>query len=583
MICGVVNKKKDDTPQVEVIYKMIAKDNPGGTIFVTQSPPVAFGSLELEHETKIEHEPPEDERGAIQAVWQGEIYNRFELRKALDLQYVSPQVISDRQLLIELYKCYGSSCVEKINGPILAHPGVQSELNLDALRRYLVFNYNPAWDTFFRGIRKVRPGTLVILNHDGISEKVYWHLSFHTNHQKSIEEYGHELRELMRDSIRRRIPESGPLGIFLSGGMDSSSVAGLARDLTPGQIRTFSYRCTGGSYDESVYARLMADFCGAEHHEINYEPADIRNITSIVQLMDEPFCNVGILVATFLLGQAAHGAVSGVFSGDGGDELFGGHPVYTADKVAALVERIPPAVRFPVVTLLKRLPDSDEKMNLTVKLKRFSQSLSHPKDLGTQRWRAYYRPDELNKLLTFEHTDAKHLRESIFSDLIRIYEEADGPDLLSRSLYADFFTELGFSLRRMNLLSHFGITPHFPLLDHRIVEYAAKVPSSLKLRGLSDAKYIQRCTMAGILPDEIVYRRDKLGHSIPFKNWLRDDPQVKQFVGEVIFGRQFMRRGIFSSDYVQTLWDDHQNRRQNNSHRLWALLVLELWLSTSEP
>jgi asparagine synthase (glutamine-hydrolysing) len=168
--------------------------------------------------------------------------------------------------------------------------------------------------------------------------------------------------------------------------------------------------------------------------------------------------------------------------------------------------------------------------------------------------------------------------ESLFRDVIELVEEADGRDMLSRSLYVDTVTEVGFYLRRMDLVRNFQVTPVFPLLDHRLFEYAAAIPSNLKFRDASNTKYIQHRAMEGVLPDEIVHRKDKLGHSIPFKNWLRSETPVKKFVNDTLSDHSLKRRGLLNSKYVQTLWDNHQSYRQNNSHRLWNLTVLELWL-----
>jgi asparagine synthase (glutamine-hydrolysing) len=360
--------------------------------------------------------------------------------------------------------------------------------------------------------------------------------------------------------------------------MDSSSVAGLARELSNQNFSTFSYRCLGRSFDESAYARAMAKHCSSQHHEVVYQPDDVCKMESMVRLMDEPLCNAGITVATFLLGQAAQGKVLRVLSGDGGDELFGGHPVYAADKIAAAFEKIPSILRLPFVNLLQRLPDSDQKLNLTVKLKRFSESIKYPRALGTYRWRIHYGHDELGKLLQNGAGPRENDSDSLFRDVIELVEEADGPDMLSRSLYVDTVTEVGFYLRRMDLVRNFQVTPAFPLLDHRLFEYAAAIPSELKFRDASNTKYIQHRTMEGVLPDEIVHRKDKLGHSIPFKNWLRNETPVKTFVNDTLSDHSFKSRGLFNSKYVQTLWDNHQSYRQNNSHRLWSIAVLELWL-----
>jgi asparagine synthase (glutamine-hydrolysing) len=370
-------------------------------------------------------------------------------------------------------------------------------------------------------------------------------------------------------------------GAFVSGGFDSSAIACLMRELSDSQMHSFSYRCAAKSYDESAYARIVADSCHFDHHEVVFQPKDIENIKTVVQFEDEPLCNLGITVATFLLGREAHNISSRVFSGHGGDELFGGHPVYIADKMAGLADRIPRAVLYPLTAAFRRLPDSDKKLNLTVKLKRFSESLAYPAELGTYRWRIYYGQDELNLLLSPSLSLDQREFPALFSDVLDLYTEAGDRDVLNRSLYVDFQTEVGFHLRRMNLVRHFNVQPLFPLLDYRLVEYAASIPPDLKLKGYSDAKYIERKVIDGIVPDPILNRKDKIGHSIPFKNWLRAEPAVTNFVREILFDGKLSSRGYFNPTTMQQLWDDHQTAKRNNSHRLWTLCVLELWLAAN--
>jgi len=622
MICGFCDKGGEEARLDEYLRRMLPdKSVHGADLQLSRS--VALASVGSGIQADSGEKAPLAIEQGILGVWKGEIYNRSDLLHALDLPLYASQNLSDREIFLGVYQAFGPSCVEMINGqfafavynqkeqelvlgrdrlgletlyyyddskvfvfsskisPILAHPSVRRELNPQALRRFLAYCYNPAWDTFFCGIKKVRPGSLIILNAKGVTHKRYWFLSFREVQERPLSEYCEEIRELTKDSVRRRIPESAPLGIFLSGGMDSSSVAGLTRDLVNRPLKTFSYRCLGKSVDESHYARIMAGFCASEHQEVLYKPEDVCQTASMVELMDEPFCNIGVNIATYLLAEAAKGKVTRVFSGDGGDELFGGHPVYVADKMAAMFEKVPYLLRSPLTALLRRLPDSDQKQNLTVKLKRFSESIAYPKELGTHRWRVYYTSSELEKLLQPGFFNPAGPADSLSADLASLAQEADGPDMLSRSLYVDFQTELGFSIRRMDLLRHFQITPCFPLLDHRLVEYAATIPSHLKIRGHSETKYIQHLAMEPVLPLEIVHRKDKLGHSIPFKTWLRSNSAVKGLVEDVLSESSIKKRGLFKYEYVRGLWQDHQARRRNNSHRLRALTVLELWMTAN--
>jgi asparagine synthase (glutamine-hydrolysing) len=620
MLFGVMVKEKGDFARLDQIEARLLADGriEGRTI---KKSPAFFASLKPDLRSPNMAIQSQTFECGISGVWQGEIYNQAEFlsfQGSVTDRYELDN--SDVNLFANRFASEGVAFVKMLNGrfafaamhdgeqevtlgrdhlgietlyvyedqnmyvfstkiqAILDCPGVVKELNFDALRRSLVFSYNPAWDTLFRGVRKVQPGSLVVLGANGITEKPYWYLSFKDIQEKAEADIAQELRELFADAVRLRMQKSQLPGIFVSGGLDSSGVACLMRQSSSSPIPSFSYRTLQVSYDESAFARIVADACQFDHHEVIYRPEDVKLIETIVQIEDEPFCNLGITVASFLLGREAGGLASEVYSGHGGDELFAGHPVYSADKIAAFTDRIPGAIKSPVASLFRLLPDSDKKLNLTVKLKRFSESLAYPKEFGTYRWRIYYGNDELNRLFKPDLAIDQHQYLNLFSDVLRMYQDADGKDPLSRSLFVDFKTEVSFHLRRMDLVRYFGVKPIFPMLDYRLVESAATVPASLKIKGYSDTKYIEKPVLAGVIPDQILNRHDKLGHSIPFKNWLRSDPVVKGFVQEVLSDRKIESRGLFNHTTIQTMWDNHQNARQNNSHRLWMLTVLELWL-----
>lgn len=460
------------------------------------------------------------------------------------------------------------------------HQEVEKKLNPTAILRYFLFNYNPAFDTFYENIQKLRPGYVLRIEKGKMIISAFWFISFRQPHSKTIGQYREELLELLNDAIRIRL-RAGPFraGAYLSGGMDSSTVVGMMRPMVEGPLHTFSFRCRGKGFDESEYARLMSERYQTEHHEIPYEPDDVDKILHIAGLAQEPFSDIGIEVGSYLLAEQAAGVVDYVLTGDGGDELFAGHPVYLADRIAARFEKIPAIFRRPMTGLLQFLPDTDQKKSLAVKLKRFSYSSKFPADLYSNRWRLYYGEAELQQLLSAEWRELARGADPL-EEIRSLYLEADGQDHLSKTLYGDYFTVVGFYLRRMELVRHFGLEGRFPLFDPRLVEYAARIPSELKIGKNGETKLILHQVMDGVLPDEIVHRKDKLGHSVPFKNWLRDAPRVRELLRDNLAPAMLARRGIFNAAFVDRLLARHLDRRDNNSHRLWALLVFELWCQT---
>jgi asparagine synthase (glutamine-hydrolysing) len=462
---------------------------------------------------------------------------------------------------------------------LLATGWIEKQLNHEAVLQYLLYCYNPGDETFLRNVYKLPAGHLLSVGSAATSLRRYWRLSFAETHERTEGQYREEILELIEDAIRTRLDPHRPPGVFLSGGTDSSTIVSLTSRMRQEPLRTFSFRCPGRAYDESRYARFVARQYATQHTEILYQPGHLGLISGAVAAMDEPFCDVGIEIATYLLGQAAQGHVSYVFSGEGGDELFGGHPVYIADKLATAVDRLPRAVIKPLARALQRIPDNDQKKNLPVKLKRFAYSLSFPPELLSHRWRVYYTPQELQGLCT-EGFIARYDMQRLFENMLKYNKEADGMDQLSRSLYSDYQTLVDFYLRRLSLLRVFSIESRLPLLDHRLVEYAATIPSWFKVRGLSETKYIYRKALEKVLPREILYDRPKLGHSVPAKNWLRESPEVKKFIADIVFDTSFNDRKLFHTPFVQRMVEEHNRKTYNHSHRLWGLVVLELWLRT---
>jgi len=452
--------------------------------------------------------------------------------------------------------------------PMLRSGQIARRLNPQAVRSYLVFNYNPGLQTMIEGIHRLRPAHVVLAGPTGWATRCYWRPSFQKTLQSGEAEITEELRERLDRAVRLRLTDGRRPGVFLSGGMDSSSVLGLASACLDEPVHTFSYRCRGEGFDESHHARRMAESVGAVHDVAEYSASDLLSMPELVAEMNEPFCDSGINLATWILGRKAAGQVDFVFTGDGGDELFGGHPIYEADKAADRLRFVPGVLRKPILGLGSLLPDSDKKKNLVVKVKRFSESLGLPEELLSHRWRAYYRLPEMLQLLT-PSLSGGLTEDDLYADIYQYNEENDGRDLLTRSVYSDYQTVVDFYLRRNDLIRKLSVETRFPMLDPDLIT---------KIQGWFDTKYILKKSMEGLLPHDIIYRKDKLGHSIPLKNWIRDDPDVRGFILDFLSEDSVRRRGLFRYAAVEKMIAEHMKKRRNNAHRLWTLAVLEMWL-----
>jgi len=486
---------------------------------------------------------------------------------------------------------------------LIRHENVRRDFNHRAIRNYLLFNYNPGLDTFIQNVRKVRPGHVLVLEDGRLTEKRYWRLSYSDIPPNppskggiledskggtdippgpplkggSIEDYKAELLRLTRDAIRIRTQEtaSDP-GAFLSGGMDSSSVVGLLSGLTERPIHTFSFRCEGKYVDESYYARVMSDHYKTRHNEIPFTADELMNFEKMAEWMDEPLCDIGVELGSFIMGRAAQGHVQYILTGDGGDELYAGHPVYLADQMAATFDKIPAPLRAGITGVAGLLPDSDKKKSLLVKARRFAYSYGFPPELLSNRWRIYYNGAELAQLCNPEVVRQFGDLDS-YRDTTDLYADADGPDHLSRALYGDYQTLVHFHVDRLRLTRPWGIEARFPLHDYRLIEFSATIPSALKIHD-GQVKYIQHEALAGVLPDEIVFRKNKMGHNVPMKNWMRETTVFRDLMNDVLSETAVRKRDFFNAPFVKQMLDLHLRKKKDYSHRLYALVILELWL-----
>jgi asparagine synthase (glutamine-hydrolysing) len=454
------------------------------------------------------------------------------------------------------------------------------ELSAQGLAEYLTYCYTPGNSTLLEGVLRVPAGGAVTVGRNEAPVGSTWYrLSFASPWAPDESAIVDNYRRLLEESVTKRLGH-GRAGVLLSGGMDSSSVATFAMRHLRDPISTFSFRCVGAPFDESVFARQLAAELGARHNEVEYGEPEALQIVDAVAEMDSPFCDIGIEIGTWLLARAAAGQVDYLLTGDGGDELWASHPVYAAQRMMTWYDRapLPRVMRRALSATLDLVHDSEQKRGLAVTLKRILPPATVDAALGHFRWRLYQTPDSLRGLLTPEAM--KNLEGTDpFRPVIDSFAGYDGPDDgMSLWLYSDYRTVSSFYFNRLLLARRFGLDVRMPFYDAGLVEYGARIPARLKLEGIERTKRLFRVAMAGVLPDIINQRKDKLGHSVPFKSWLRRPGRLSSLVTEVLQSEEFMERGLFGRSAVQRLLDEHRTRRHNHSHRIWALFVLELWL-----
>ncbi|MDQ2976955.1 MAG: asparagine synthase (glutamine-hydrolyzing) [Acidobacteriota bacterium] len=562
-------------------------------------------------------QPAYNEDKSVAVVLNGEIYNYRELRQDLEKRGHSFHSVSDTEVLPHLYEEFGEQMVERLNGMfafalwdsrrrrlfiardrfgekplywgvfdntllfasepkvLLSHPAVKSSLNVQALRQYLSFDYVPAPLTIYEGINKLPAAHTLTLEDGGVETRAYWRLSYETKQPPPSEaEAAKHLIDLLADSVRMRLVSDVPLGVLLSGGVDSSTIAALAVRASSEAVKTFSISFAESSFDESSYARAVAKALGTDHHEERLSANLAANLVSeIGSWMDEPFSDPS-LVPTYLLSRFTRKHVTVALGGDGGDELFAGYPMYHAHRLADIYERVPQFLRAGLVEpLIRLLPVKTKNLSLDYKATRFVAGTKYDRVVRHHVWFGSFTPEEQEKLLTAEVLSQSD--SDIYREARRMWAECDSTDIVEQMqsldtrlyLAEDILTKVDRASMAVSL------EVRAPFLDPRVAEFAASLPSDYKLHG-GKTKYILKRAIADVLPP-FVARRGKKGFGVPVAEWLKG--KLRPLARDLLSPDRVRRAGVFNPDYVTKLQDEHERGVANHRKLLWTLLMFELW------
>lgn len=573
-------------------------------------------------------QPLANEDGSLWIAFNGEIYNYRELRADLLAKGHRFRSASDTEVILHLYEEQGEGCLHRLRGmfafaiwdssrqrlflardrvgikplyyverngrllfasemkSLLAWEGCPREIDPTGLDLFLHFLYIPSPYTIFRGIRKLPPGHRLILQGGSCQVEPYWDLSFPRERPLREEEYRERCRQLLREAVACHLVSDVPLGAFLSGGMDSSTVVALMSQLSSGPVKTFSLGFEGErSYDEMDYARAVAERFGTDHHELRVKPEVIELLPQLVWHLDEPFADSS-LILTYLVSRETQRHVKVALSGIGGDELFGGYPRYLGLKLFRYYAGVPAPLRCRWLPWLAGyLPESTGSRNLPGRLKRFLRAGALSPEEGYLRWISFAEvgPFSLAALPppSSKAEAAQGLSASARDDLgpygLHRAFLVDGPatEMLDKALYLDVKTYLSDDLLmmgdKMSLASSLEL--RVPLCDHLLLEFAASVPPELRIKGWR-LKGLLKEVVSGMLPPEIL-GRGKQGFMLPLGRWLRGE--MKGFVLDLLSPERIRSRGYFEPDRVRWFLDQHFSGRRNFADQLFALIVLELW------
>ena len=454
---------------------------------------------------------------------------------------------------------------------ILIHPEIDRRLSLDGLDCYLSLNYVPSPWTLVEGIEKVPPGKYVEWQDGKVSSEFFWRLPFGEVKDRTLDSAKQELDGLLKQSIREHLISDVPLGMWLSGGIDSSTILHYAASESSAPLKTFSISFRGRSFDETSYIREVARLYGTEHEELDLNPdVDLRNaIEEFAYYSDEPSADAGALPVWFL-SKLSKTRTTVCLSGEGADELFGGYLTHRANRVAAMARRIPRAGLKAGLGLLRFWPVSDEKISLEYQLRRFLEGSLMPPERAHVYWNGTFSDDEKAELV-----DARMPR-ALDRVLTGLRERFNAPDDLAPYLWFDqrYFLpdDILNKADRMSMAHSLEVRP--PFLDHRIVEFAASLPATLKIRG-SRQKVLLKELMGAKLPVSVL-RRKKVGFDIPAHDWLRGCLQPLMI--EVLSQGMSEHQEVFRREVIERLIRRHVEREINAGYHLWGLMVLFLWM-----
>jgi len=562
-------------------------------------------------------QPISNENNKVTVVFNGEIYNFKELRNELIVKGHRFKSQSDTEVIVHLYEEEKEKLFERLNGmfaialwddsqkelflardrfgekplyfgrfgqtfifgselkSLLCHPKVKRELDFDSLSRYLTFEYVPAPHSIFKNIYKLDAGCYLVLKETKIQVKRYWDVKFNQFNFQSKEEILEKLGGLLDDSVKRRLVADVPLGVFLSGGIDSSTISFFAAKNSPKRVKSFSIGFEEESFDESLYAKSVASQLGLDHHHQIFREGDLLNlIPKVVKLLDEPFADASIL-PTYLLSQFAKEKVKVVLGGDGGDELFMGYPTFQAHRLANFYTLLPNFIHKGIVEpIVKRMPVSYANFSFDFKAKKTIGGIYEEPLVRNQVWLGAFTSKKLKQKL-FNRSVWKQLKnidpieESINEKGMRSFLGWNA--IIFQYLKTYLADGILMKVDRASMFNSLEVRS--PFLDYRLVDFVNSIPPGLKLKGFT-TKYILKQLMKDKLPSEII-NRSKHGFGIPVAIWLRT--KLKHFLLENLDQSRLKKEGIFYSPFVNRLVDEHLGGKKDNRKLLWTLVMFELW------
>lgn len=546
-------------------------------------------------------------------VFNGEIYNYREVREQLEKLGHEFYTDSDTEVVVAAYEQYGTDCPKHLRGmfafaiwdhrdkslflardrvgkkPLLyaqtagqlifasefsalvLHPDVSRDVDYEAIHHYLSFICVPAPLTAYRAIRKLEPGHWLLWRNGEIKCERYWQLDFSKKVSLTEHEAGERLIGLLREAVRIRLMSEVPLGAFLSGGIDSSAVVALMAEESSEPVKTFSIGFEEQDFSELHHARRVAHHVGAEHHEFVVRPDAMEILPTLVEHYGEPFADSSA-IPSYYVSRETRRYVTVALNGDGGDECFAGYERYAAMNLAQAYSGLPG--KGLIGSAVAALPTIKSRANTLGKAQRFVAAASLPPIERYLRWISAFDEQPKRDLYTESfRSETANFRTARFIE--PWFAKANGSGIVDAALLADTMTYLPNDLLvKMDIASmSVSLEARSPFLDHHLMEFAASIPERMKVRRLT-TKYLLKRVLKKIVPEENLTRR-KMGFGVPIGYWFRG--AMQPFLRETLLSEKALSRGMFKPERVRAIIDEHVDHRLDHSHRLWTLLMLELW------
>jgi len=550
-------------------------------------------------------------------VFNGEIYNFQELKKDLESRGHAFSTNCDTEVIVHLYDEYGADCVQHLRGmfafaiwdfqdkslflardrvgkkpvlyshqangdlifgseftALLSHPSVGREVDFEAIDSYLSYLCVPAPQTAFKQIRKLEPAHWLRWKDGKIETRRYWQPDFSKKIKISEEEAIEETTRILREATKMRLISEVPLGAFLSGGVDSSTVVALMAQEDSKPVKTFSIGFEEQDFSELKYAKRVAEHVGAEYNEFIVRPNALEVLPVLVEHYGEPYADSSA-IPTYYVSKETRKFVTVALNGDGGDESFAGYERHAAMRIAEMYHRFPKIFRELLIEKPVNLfPTSELKRSRFRDAKRFLQAASLPRTERYFRWMSTFNRDAKRELYTREFNEAVAAQNpSAFMD--KWFATANGSGILDATLLTDQMTYLPNDLLvKVDIASMANsLEARSPFLDHKVIEFAASLPEKLKMQRF-ETKSLLKKVAARLVPREVIYRR-KMGFGVPIGNWFRGE--MKDFVRGILLSEKSLKRGIARSEMIEKYVNEHTNGERDHTFQVWTLLMLELW------